>query len=186
MTRLTLLLLIVFIALGGCVQVTQEYPTKQTQLALSSVRDMPTKFTAGSKFALSPKYIKEISVKANTMRSVYRKYSHEIISNLEAHQYQLAKEGEVVDFYVGFGLALSDDLSDEQINQKFGVSPGLVAGDKDVKGSFLIYVDDASTGLRVWRGAAQGFVQKNYSQAERDDRVVKVVEMLLAQYYNVN
>lgn len=185
MTRLTLLLFIISVVLAGCVQVTQEYPTKQTQLALSSVRDMPTKFSAGSKFALSPKYIKEASVKADTMRNVYQDYSQEIINNLQTHQYLLAKEGEKIDFYVGFGLALSEDLSDDKINEKFGISPGLVADDKNVKGSFLIYVDDAKTGQRVWRGAAQGFVQENYSQEERKQRIIKVVDMLLTQYYNI-
>jgi hypothetical protein len=185
MTRLNILLTFVFLTtITACVQVTEEYSLKKSQLAVSSVRDLPITYASGSKFALSPKYLKDNSLKTAKTKSVYKKYADEIISNLTKHQFQLAKEDEKVDFYVGFGLALSDDLSDADINKKFGVSPGLNADQDYIKGSFLIYVDDATTNQRIWRGAAQGFVHEEFSKDERKERAKKVVNMLLSQYYD--
>jgi len=185
MTRLNILLTFVFLTtITACVQVTQEYSLKKSQLAISSVRDLPITYAPESKFALSPKYLKIHSQKTAKIQSVYKKYADEIISNLSKHQFKLAKADEKVDFYVGFGLALSDDLSDEDINEKFGVSPGLNADENNIKGSFLIYIDDATTNQRVWRGAAQGFVTDESSKDERKERAEKVVGMLLSQYYD--
>ncbi len=184
MTRLTLLLPLVFVSLlAGCVQVTEEYPMRKTQLAVSSTRDLPTTFPAGSKFALSPKYLKEASIKPEQMQKIYKLYSDEIIADFSSKGFQLASSDQKADFYVGFGVALSEDLSDAAINKKFGVTPGLPENDDNKKGSFLIYVDDAETEQRIWRGAAQGFVQNDYTAEQRQERIVKVVDMLLSQYH---
>ena len=187
MTRLTLILPLIFASvLAGCVQVTEEYPVRKTQLAVSSARDLPITFPSGSKFALSPKYLKEASIKPEQLKAIYNLYSNEIIADFTSKGFLLAKGEQRVDFYVGFGVALSEDLSDETINEKFGVSPGLPENSNNEKGSFLIYVDDATTGHRVWRGTAQGFVQNDFTVEQRKDRVAKVVDMLLAQYHHSN
>ena len=78
---------------------------------------------------------------------------------------------------------LSKDLSDENISEKFGVTPGLSENAKLEKGSFLMYVEDANSKQRVWRGAVQGFVQENFSSAERKERTEDVVKMILAQFF---
>jgi len=184
MTRLTLIFSLVFASvLAGCVQVTEEYPMRKTQLAVSSARDLPMTFPSGSKFALSPKYLKEASIKPDQLQKIYNLYSNEIIEDFTSKGYLLATAGQSVDFYVGFGVALSEDLSDKKINEKFGVSPGLSESSDNEKGSFLIYVDDATTGQRIWRGTAQGFVQNDFTAEQRKERVAKVVDMLLAQYH---
>ena len=108
----------------------------------------------------------------------------EIIADFTSKDFLLAKSGQTVDFYVGFGIALSEDLSDETINEKFGVSPGLPSDGENKKGSFLIYVDDAQTGQRVWRGTAQGFVQNDLTAEQRQERVSLVVNMLLSHYHH--
>jgi hypothetical protein len=185
MTRLNILLAFVLLTTTtACVQVTEEYSLKKTQLAVSSVRDLAITYAPESKFALSPKYLKVHAQKTAKVQAVYKKYADEIIANLARNKFHLAQEGDKVDFYVGFGLALSDDLSDTKINEKFGVSPGLNADKDNNKGSFLIYVDDATTNQRVWRGAAQGFVDEEFTQDERQARAEKVVDMLLSQYYD--
>lgn len=169
--------------LAGCVQVIEEYPQKKTQLAVSSVRDLPIKFEIGSKFALSPKHIAEASLKPEQIKVVYHQYSNEIITNFQQKGFELSQTNQDIDFYVGFLLALSEDLNDKTINEKFGVSPGLGGNNKDDKGSLLIYVDDAKTGQRVWRGTAQGFIQQDFSAEDRKQRITKVVGMLLSQYH---
>ncbi|MCJ8319246.1 MAG: DUF4136 domain-containing protein [Colwellia sp.] len=185
MTQLTLILpLILASVLAGCVQVIEEYPMRKTQLAVSSTRDLPITFPSGSKFALSPKYLKEASIKPEQLQNIYKLYSNEIIADFTSEGFLLARTDQRVDFYVGFGVALSEDLSDETINEKFGVSPGLPENSENEKGSFLIYVDDATTGQRIWRGTAQGFVQNDFTAEQRKERVARVVDMLLAQYHN--
>jgi len=185
MTRLSLLLPLVFVVLlASCVQVTQEYPMRKTQLAVSSARDLPTTFVSGSKFALSPKYLDEASLKPEQIKNIYQLYSQEIIADFESRNFQLAEQGQRVDFYVGFGLALSTDLTDKAINEKFGVTPGLSSDSKNPKGSFLIYVDDGETGQRIWRGTAQGFVQQDLDAEQRHERVAIVVDMLMSQYHS--
>ena len=185
MTRLTLILPLIFASLlAGCVQVTEEYPMRATQLAVSSTRDLPTTFPAGSKFALSPKYLEEASIKPEQLQNIYNLYSNEIIADFTSKDFLLAASDQKADFFVGFGVALSEDLSDETINEKFGVSPGLPENSEDKKGSFLIYVDDALTGQRIWRGTAQGFVQNDFTAEQRQERVERVVDMLLAQYHH--
>ena len=37
--------------------------------------------------------------------------------------------------------------------------------------------------MRVWRGAVQGFVQEDYSLAQREKRINNVVTMVLAQFF---
>ena len=185
MTRLSLLLPLALVSLlAGCVQVTEEYPMRKTQLAVSSARDLPTVFPSGSKFSLSPKYLEEASIKPEQLQKIYKLYSNEIIADFTSKGFVLAAVDQKADFYVGFGVALSEDLSDDTINKKFGVSPGLPESDENEKGSFLIYVDDAETGQRIWRGTAQGFVQNDYTAEQRNERVVRVVDMLLAQYHS--
>lgn len=184
MTRLTLILPLIFASLlVGCVQVTEEYPMRKTQLAVSSARDLSMTFPPGSKFALSPKHLKEASIKPEQLKNIYSLYSNEIIADFTSKGFLLVTPDQKADFYVGFGLALSEDLSDEVINEKFGVSPGLPENSENKKGSFLIYVDNA-TGQRVWRGTAQGFVQNDFTAEQRKERVERVVDMLLAQYHH--
>ena len=170
--------------LAGCVQVTEEYPMRTTQLAVSSARDLPITYTLGSKFALSPKHLKAMSAQPELLQKTYNYYSQAIVNNLEAKGYVLAQVGEKVDFYVGFGLALSKDLTDTMINEKFGVTPGLHEDGEHMKGSFLIEVDDAITQQRVWRGTAQAYVHNEYTIEQHNERAAKVVNMLLTQYYS--
>lgn len=184
MTRLSPLFFLVITALlVGCVQVTQEYPVRSTPLAVSSARDLPIVYPAGSQFALAPKYLKKVSLKPDEVKAVYRLYSNEIVNNFQARGYVLTTSPKDADFLVGFGIALSEDLSDELIDEKFGVTPGLAEDGVHRKGSLLIYVNDAITANRVWRGTAQGFAQENVDIEERKTRISHIIETLLLQFH---
>lgn len=177
------LLLGTALCLLGCVQVVEDPSMARSQLAVSSVWDMPGKYEEGSRFALSPKYLKAVSIKAEQVKNVYAIYADKITQSLQSKGYVLSKPNEIPDFYVGFGIALAEDLSDTTIGEKFGVTPGLQSkGDLD-KGSFLIYVEDAIMHQRVWRGAVQGFVQLELNKEERKERSMYIVNLVLAQFY---
>lgn len=174
---LTLLLVI----LSGCVQVNSVPDHRGSQLAVSSVRDFPVSYKAGATFSLLPKYgERQASHKAN-MEHVYNMYGDQIIKLLETKGYQ-HKPNATPDFYVGYGIALKKDFSDQELNEKFGVLPGLQDIDDMERGSFLIYIEDVVMAKPVWRGAVQGFVQDEFSAQEREQRVANVVEIVFRQF----
>lgn len=170
----------------GCVQVTPAYKQNNNQLAISSVRDLPVSYPQGSLFSLSPKYVKKTSLKAEQTQAIYQLYSKAIVSNLTQNGFIKADAVKQSVFYVGFGIALSDDFSDEKINDKFGVTPGLPEKSDLRKGSFLIYIEDAITGERVWRGIAQGFANTGLTPAQRKQRANAVVANVMKQFYQTN
>lgn len=183
MNRLTLLSAIfLFISLSGCVQVIELQDTRNSQLAVSSVRDMEIRYPKGSTFALSPKYLTDVSLKPEQVQKFYRLYAESIVKSMQNQGYIFAPANSETVFYVEFALALAEDLDDNLISQKFGVTPGLQGKDNLEKGSFLIAIEDAQSQQRVWRGTVQGFIQDDYSSSERLERIDTVVEMVLSQF----
>ncbi len=181
--RFKFLTILLAVVLSACVQVPQERPTSKKQVAISSVRDLPTQYPAGSTFALSPKYLKHVSFKAEQVKNIYNTYTSAIVSSLQSQGYVLADHNTPAQFYVGFGVALDDDLKDTKISDKFGISPGLQSVENMDKGSFLIFIEDADSSSMVWRGAVQGYVQEEFSEQERHNRANKIVHKLLLQFY---
>lgn len=174
------------VMLLGCVQVPQEQASKQNQLAISSVRDIPVSYSADSVFALSPKYVQESSLTPEQTQAAYHFYAQALIDNLQAHGFSRAVALQKPDFYVGFGVALEADLSDQTINEKFGVTPGLPKHEGLDKGSILIYIEDVQTGKKVWRGTAQGFAHQDLDKKQREIRAKNVVAAVMKQFYATN
>ncbi|TPH15090.1 DUF4136 domain-containing protein [Litorilituus lipolyticus] len=181
-----LCLAIVSVSLIGCVQVEPEAPSKQSNLAISSVRDLPVSYPQGSVFSLDPKYVEETSLKAEQTQNIYKQYSDAIIQELEKNGFRYNSTTKAAAFHVGFGIALASDLSDETINEKFGVTPGLPASEGLDKGSFLIYIEDTQMMKKVWRGAVQGFAHKELDASERKTRTEHIVHMVMKQFYATN
>ncbi|WP_019026416.1 DUF4136 domain-containing protein [Colwellia piezophila] len=183
-TVATALLSCLFVS--ACVTVQVQPQVNKNQLAISSVRDIPISYSPGSQFSLAPKYVEETSLKAEQTQTIYKLYADAIIADLNSHGFKNTDDASHSAFYVGFGVALASDLSDETINDKFGVTPGLPSNDELKKGSFLIYIEDARTGKKVWRGAAQGFAHEDSSEAERIQRTVAIVSRVMKQFYMTN
>ena len=115
----------------------------------------------------------------------YNMYAKAITQVLTAAGYQHVDNGQV-DFEVGYGLALSADLSDSAISEKFGVSPGLHGQATLEKGSFLIYIEDSASQQRVWRGVAQGFVHDEYNNEQRVQRAINTVNHIVSRFVQAN
>jgi hypothetical protein len=171
---------------SACVTVPQEPHVNKNQLAISSVRDIPISYPQGSQFSLASKYVKETSLKAEQTQVIYKFYADAIVADLNGHGFQNTDDAKNSAFHVGFGIALASDLSDETINDKFGITPGLPNNDKFKKGSFLIYIEDARTGKKVWRGAAQGFAHEDSNEAQRAQRTASIVSRVMQQFYATN
>jgi len=170
--------------LTACVQVVQDPDERGSALAVSSVWDVPTKYPAGSTFSLSPKYVKGTSLKPEQIKAIYQLYAEAIVDKFSSYDYHFTENTNDADFSIGFAIALSEDLSDKMISEKFGVTPGLQIKEYMKKGSFLMYVEDVRRTQRIWRGAVQGFVQEDFSSAERKQRTDNIVQMVLSQYFN--
>lgn len=170
----------------ACVTVPQEPQVNKNQLAISSVRDIPISYLVGSKFSLAPKYVKETSLKAEQTQKVYKLYADAIVADLKEHGFTENSDPRVAEFHVGFGIALASDLSDKTINEKFGITPGLPSNDELKKGSFLVYIEDAQTGQKVWRGAAQGFAHEELDESQRQQRAASIVKRVMNQFYVTN
>jgi len=171
---------------SACVTVPQEPQVNKNQLAISSVRDIPISYSQGSQFSLAPKYIEETSLKAEQTQTIYKLYADAIIADLNGNGFNNTTDVNNSAFYVGFGLALASDLSDKAISDNFGITPGLPGSDDMKKGSFLIYIEDARTGKRVWRGAAQGFAHEEINQDKREQRASAIVSRVMKQFYATN
>jgi len=176
----------VVLTLFACVQVITGPVANKNQLAITSVRDMPIHYAVNSLFSLSPKYVKDTSLKAEQTQMIYRIYTDAIISDLKENGFTNTSTPKQAAFHVGFGIALANDLSDEKIIKKFGITPGLSEQKNSKKGSFLIYIEDVKTGARVWRGIAQGFAHKELSQEQRKKRATVVVSSVMQQFYQTN
>ena len=206
-----LVLLLLVLLTAGCVQIndaqTSVKADKQAQLAISAVRDLPNSFAKGSTFTVVPKFV-DAEPAGSEQAAIYRAYGGAITNALELADYQqsatkradtelsgklqvenvqaenVQAENVQADFSVVYGLALQDDLSDSVISEKFGVLPGLSSAERLEKGSFLIYIEDSVTNQRIWRGAVQGFVHQDFSQAQREQRAVTIVNSVLSSFLN--
>jgi hypothetical protein len=172
--------------ISACVTVPQEKSVNKNQLAISSVRDIPISYPQGSLFSLAPKYVKETSLKPEQTQTAYQFYANAIIADLNSHGFENTDDASSSVFHVGFGIALASDLSDQTINDKFGITPGLPGNDELRKGSFLIYIEDALTGKKVWRGVVQGFAHEDMNEIEREQRTTAIVNRVMKQFYATN
>jgi hypothetical protein len=187
MNKLTMMLFITFtFILQGCVQTPVNKPIQNSQLAVSSVWDIPTTFSKGSNFKLMPIHAKHSSLTATQTEHAYRLYEVAISKNLHNYGYQQVANDRAPDFIVGFGIALAEDVDDNLLNDKFGITPGLQESKDLDKGSFLIYVENASNGQRVWRGAIQGFIQEGIDSKKRAERIDYSMQMVLAQFHKAH
>lgn len=172
--------------ISACVTVQVQPQVNKNQLAISSVRDIPISYSPGSQFSLAPKYVEETSLKPEQTQAVYQLYANAIIADLNSHGFKNTADSSNSAFHVGFGVALASDLSDKTINDEFGITPGLPGNDDLKKGSFLIYIEDARTGKKVWRGAVQGFAHEDANEAEREHRTAAIVSRVMKQFYATN
>jgi hypothetical protein len=174
------------VIISACVAVPQEQQLNKNQVAISSVRDIPISYSPGSQFSLAPKYVKENSLKPEQTQAIYKLYADAIIADLNEHGFKNTNNNVNSAFHVGFGIALASDLSDKSLSEKFGVAPGLPSHDELLKGSVIIYIEDAQTGKKVWRGAAQGFAHEAQSEDDRVQRTAIIVARIMKQFYATN
>lgn len=183
MGTLKFLIVLMVFMLSACVQVPVNSDTRMSNLAVTSVWDMPTKLTSGTSYSISPQHLKSVARETGEIKNAYQRYADGIKANLNAHGFQEQTDAKLAQLHVRFMLALSEDLDDQTISEQFGITPGLQDSQEFSKGSLLISITQADTGQRVWHGAIQGFVQEDATEEERDQRRRYVLNMVLAQFH---
>ncbi|QOL26688.1 DUF4136 domain-containing protein [Thalassotalea sp. LPB0316] len=167
----------------GCSQTTDVVQqTQANQLAISSVKDAPFYYPSGARFAIEPRFVTSELVSQAQQQALYQATSLYLEQALRERGFILVSAEQSPDFVVKFAVALAKDLSDESISEHFGLTPGLSNNEALNKASLLIAIDDASSGQRFWRGAAQGFAKEDASKAYRAERLKAVINKVLMQF----
>lgn len=183
MRLLKLFLLFVAASLTACVQVPVNSDTKVSNLAVTSVWDIPTQFSQGTKYSISPQHLRKVKNRTGEIKNAYQQYANAIKANLNEHGFQEIQGSDIAELHIQFVLALSEDLDDSRIAEEFGITPGLQESQGLDKGSILIEITDAKTEQRIWHGVIQGFIQEDATEQERQQRRRYLLNMVLAQFY---
>ena len=109
-----------------------------------------------------------------------------IINSLRKKGYEYTWRASLGDLQVGYTVVLNDALSDQEINDRYGIQPSLSLPAPDAgryeKGTLVIDIIDAKTGRTAWRSALQGYADLKISREERQDRLNDMVMFMLARF----
>ncbi|MBW2477943.1 MAG: DUF4136 domain-containing protein [Deltaproteobacteria bacterium] len=87
-------------------------------------------------------------------------------------------------FEIAYVVALAQSLSDVEINQRFGISPGMVDDNPDPeiyeKGSIVVDIADPAGHTSLWRSALQGYAHLELPDAVRRERLQIAMQRLFA------
>ncbi|GLS92491.1 hypothetical protein GCM10007916_35630 [Psychromonas marina] len=111
----------------------------------------------------------------------------EIIRYLKTKGYVYQPDPIQADVVIGFLFALEDDLADQQIQDRFGLLPGInnsdITGKRYEKGTFLVAVLDNRAEFIYWRSAMQGFVDfENDRRDESTEHMQAVLDMMMGGF----
>lgn len=109
------------------------------------------------------------------------------ISNaLHKKGYEYTWRAGLADLRVGYLVVMNGVLTGKEINDRFGIQPGLNLQAPDTnryeKGTLVIDIVDMKTGRTAWRGALQGFADLRISKEDRQERFDDMVMFMLARF----
>ena len=109
------------------------------------------------------------------------------ISNaMQKKGYEYTWRRGLADLRVGYLVVMNGVLTGKEINDRFGIQPGLNLQAPDTvryeKGTLVIDILDMKTGRTAWRGALQGFADLRISKEDRQERFDDMVMFMLARF----
>jgi hypothetical protein len=111
---------------------------------------------------------------------------HAITNALQKKGYEYTWRAGHADLRVGYLVVMNGVLSGKEINDRFGIQPGLNLQAPDTvryeKGTLVIDIIDMKTGRTAWRGALQGFADLEISKEDRQERFDAMVMFMLARF----
>ena len=111
---------------------------------------------------------------------------HAISNALQKKGYEYTWRAGLADLRVGYLVVMNGALSGKEINDRFGIQPGLNLQAPDnvryEKGTLVIDIIDVKTGRTAFRGALQGFADLEISKEDRQGRLDDMVMFMLARF----
>jgi Domain of unknown function (DUF4136) len=185
-----LALLVIVLLVPGC---------SQQQSAMGrAVRVRPMPFTAVStmdslvdvssavSFTWAPR-MQEIHSDPHEAEITDKETLENAISNaLQKKGYAYTWRAGLADLRVGYLVVMNGALSGKEINDRYGIQPGLNLQAPDTvryeKGTLVIDIIDVKTGRTAWRGALQGFADLEISREDRQERLNDMVMFMLTRF----
>ena len=173
-------ILFVSLLITSCVTETIESPAMRfSDAAVISVQDPNIIVRQGSTIAWLPeavRFYKDERLQSEAVKSLLEK---EITKNILAKEMILVESVNGARFAIAYTAALESSLDDTAVIRRFGLLPGnsqVPKNDATIeKGNLIIYVFENKTGEIVWRSAAQMGVKFDASDAERKQRIERVL-----------
>ena len=180
------------LSLGACTNVQTDSPSEEqvSRLSVVVVYDNKMFIPNPARFAWLPggthSYM-DSRLKNVPVISMLKDLIHEQLIQ-KGFKYTTSTDNS--DFLVMFTVAVEDALSDEAINERFGILPGFQTSAKQqndyTKGTLVIDIQNKFTHQSLLRGAIQGFAKFDLSNEDRKIRLQAAVQRVLNKLPNLN
>lgn len=188
-------LLVSLLSVIGCSTTPTETESQQAEAQKKAQRIMVVSsgnpvnvLPAFTSFTWSDEYNLVLSAVNKQSEEQLKEYIRdEIISYLETKGYVYQADPLQADVVLGFLFALEDDVADKQIEERFGLLPGLSAGavndPRYRKGTLLLSVISNDLKKVYWRSAMQGFVDlANMQDENRSEKMQSVLQIMMGKF----
>jgi Domain of unknown function (DUF4136) len=176
--------------LSGCSQqkpaMSRAIHVRPMPFTAVSTMDPMADLSSAVSFSWAPR-MKEIHGDPHEAEVLDKETLENAISNaLQKKGYEYTWRAGLADLRVGYLVVMNGVLSGKEINDRFGIQPGLNLQAPDTvryeKGTLVIDIIDMKTGRTAWRGALQGFADLEISKEDRQERFDDMVMFMLARF----
>lgn len=174
--------------ISGCTSVPVKEEHKENRMTVVSSANPAKVLPAFKTFTWNDDYSRVLSaVNSQSKIEVEEHIRSEIIRYLKTKGYVYQPDPIQADVVIGFLFALEDDLADQQIQDRFGLLPGVnrnaITDKRYEKGTFLLAVLDNKADLIYWRSAMQGFVDlENDRLDDSTDHMQQVLNLMMGGF----
>jgi len=188
--RTCLALLALVLLLSGCTQqkpvVNREPRVRAMPFTAVSTMDPMADLSSAVSFTWSSR-MREIHSNPHEAEVFDQESLEKAISNaLQKKGYEYTWRAGLADLRVGYLVVMNGVLTGKEINDRFGIQPGLNLQAPDTvryeKGTLVIDIVDMKTGRTAWRSALQGFADLRISREDRQERFDDMVMFMLARF----
>ena len=185
-----LVFLALMLLISGCSQqkpaVNRDIRVRAMPFTAVSTMDPMADVSSAVSFTWSPR-MREIHSNPHEAEVLDQESLEKAIGNaLQKKGYEYTWRAGLADLRVGYLVVMNGVLTGKEINDRFGIQPGLNLQAPDTvryeKGTLVIDILDMKTGRTAWRGALQGFADLRISKEDRQERFDDMVMFMLARF----
>jgi hypothetical protein len=185
-----LVILALMLLISGCSQqkpaVNRDIRVRAMPFTAVSTMDPMADVSSAASFTWASR-MREIHSNPHEAEVLDQESLENAISNaLQKKGYKYTWRAGLADLRVGYLVVMNGVLTGKEINDRFGIQPGLNLQAPDTvryeKGTLVIDIVDIKTGRTAWRGALQGFADLRISKEDRQERFDDMVMFMLARF----